>query len=443
MRPFAFLHCGDAHLGAPFRGLADLSAALSERLRVATAEALARAVTVAVERRVAAVLIAGDLFDASDRNLWAQIQLRDQLRRLHEAGIPSFIAAGNHDHLGGTLASIRYPESTHLFGSEVEAIPLRYQEEVVAHVYGVSHTRPDVRDNLAARFPADPKGPFAIALLHANVEGRADHGPYAPCTLADLESRSFDYWALGHVHRRETLRDQRPIVHYPGNPQGLHINETGPRGATLVEVGSGGEVELSPVWTDRVRWHRQRTAIDELPTLDDLMGAFAEVAGTLAASFPDRFHVLRWTLTGHGPLHRELSPPGSVAELTEALRAEHAPEPSPGSVWLERLELLTRPALDLELLRSQQDLLGDLLRLAETVRQSPPRPPRHEIGAETSLEPEPEVSVALRDNLEALLDHPRVRPCLGTDPWSLLDWRRLLARAESLAVEGLAEPPGC
>ena len=56
--------------------------------------------------------------------------------------------------------------------------------------------------------------------------------PYAPCTLEGLLSKNYDYWALGHVHRREILHEN-PWIVFPGNTQGRHINESGPRGCTL------------------------------------------------------------------------------------------------------------------------------------------------------------------------------------------------------------------
>ncbi|MFQ5742870.1 MAG: exonuclease SbcCD subunit D [Acidobacteriota bacterium] len=438
MQPFSFLHCGDVHLGAPFRGLAETSPAMSQHLRDAPASALEHLISKALEQKVAALLVAGDLFDADDRNLRAQIQLRDQLERLHAANIPTFIAAGNHDPLGGRLASIRYPSSVSFFGTEVEAVPLHAGGSVAAHVYGISYSQPEVRENLVTKFPRQPQGPFAIAVLHTNVGDHTDHGSYAPCKMTDLQARRFDYWALGHVHTRETLQGGAPVIHYPGNLQGLHIKETGPRGATLVDVTASGAVSLTPVWTDTVRWHRRRTPIDNLVSLDDLMGAFSALAGEIASEAPERLHILRWTLTDQGPLHAELRRRDTVHDLVEALRAEHAPEPDAGSVWLERLDLATRPARDLEALRQQQDLLGDLLRLAQEARDCPPAPPTREIGGRASPHPQPGISVALRDALCELLEERRIRAAFDTDPWALLDWPRLIGRAETLAVDMLA-----
>ncbi|MGD8331055.1 MAG: DNA repair exonuclease [Acidobacteriota bacterium] len=437
MQAFSFLHCADLHLGAPFQGLVDVPADLARVLRDAPARALDRIVATALERRVAAVIMAGDVFDAADRNLLPQIRLRDGLRKLDAAGIPTFIAAGNHDPLGSAVASIEYPASVHCFGETVEAVPLMRGAEPLAHIYGVSHSGPAVADNLARQFPDAPKGPFSIAVVHANVGGRAEHERYAPCTLADLETRRFDYWALGHVHKRETLRDQPPVVHYPGNAQGLHMRELGPRGATLVEVSLAGSVSLSPVWTDTVRWHRARTSIEQLDSLDDAMGAFAEVVSRTAAEAPDRLHIVLWTLTGSGPMHGTLRRDEVVADLVHALRYQHAPEPRAGAVWLQRLDVETRPRRDIGELRKQQDLLGDLLRLAQEMRDRAPMPRPGEVGKDLDISAPDPIANAIREELAVLLDDARLRAVLHDDPWQTLDWQRLLRRAEVLAIEGL------
>jgi DNA repair exonuclease SbcCD nuclease subunit len=437
MQAFSFLHCADLHLGAPFQGLAEIPPKLARRLREAPVLALDRLIATAIERRVAAVLVAGDLFDAADRNLRAQIQLRDRLRKLDEAGIQTLVVAGNHDPLGSAAASIAYPPSVHFFDTEVEAVPLSRNGELLGHVYGVSYPAATVTENLALRFPAAPEGPFSIAMLHANVGVHAEHAAYSPCRREDLESRAFDYWALGHVHKRETLRPSRPVVHYPGNTQGLHMKEVGPRGATLVEVSANGAFTLSPVWTDAVRWHRTRTSIDGFESIDDVITAFGEISSRTAAEAPDRLHIMLWTLTGSGRVHENLRRADIVAELLQSLRDEHAPEPAPGAIWLQRIDVATRPMRDIEELRKQQDLLGDLLRLADEARGHPPVLGISAIGENLELEAVPEVSTAIRDELGKLLEDARLRAVLGTDPWEALDWQSMLRRAEILAIEGL------
>lgn len=75
-------------------------------------------------------------------------------------------------------------------------------------------------------------------ILHTAATGREGHEPYAPCSVEGLLSKEYDYWALGHVHRREILYEN-PWMVFPGNIQGRHINESGPKGCTLVTVEDG------------------------------------------------------------------------------------------------------------------------------------------------------------------------------------------------------------
>jgi len=439
MQAFSFLHCADVHLGAPVRGLGRLPNRLRERLRDAPTEALTRLVATAINREVDAVIIAGDLFDADERNLRAHAELREQLQHLDDAGIPSFIVTGNHDPLGGLSTGVRLPASTHVFGPDVESVPLRRDGTEIARIYGVSYTKSATYENLASAFPRNPDGDFTIGILHTNVGDQTGHDPYAPCQLSDLTQTGFDYWALGHVHTRATLHSRAPIVHYPGNPQGLHTREPGARGATLVAVDQGGRAELEPIWSDVARWHRVRTSIDALEAIDELIGAFAELAGSIRGSAPNRIHLVRWTLTGSGPLHAELNRPAADSDLCHVLRAAQAIRAEGDPVWLERLDIATGATHDVERLRTQQDYLGDILRLAEEVREAPPIPSAATIGDERPPAIDPRgLGASVRAELAQLLDNPRLTRAVGSDPWLALRWREIVSHAEALAIEQLA-----
>lgn len=58
-----------------------------------------------------------------------------------------------------------------------------------------------------------------------------DH--YAPFSVSALLSKHYDYWALGHIHQRQVLNEQPPVV-YPGNIQGRHAGEAGAKGCLIV-----------------------------------------------------------------------------------------------------------------------------------------------------------------------------------------------------------------
>ena len=440
MRAFSFLHCADLHLGATIRTLTGLPTEFEPRLSEAPIAALDRIVTTAIEKKVAGVIMAGDVFDNTHpTSVYTKCQFRDRLQKLGAAGIPTFIVTGNHDPLDNTVSNIVSPELVHFFGTKVDDIPLMRDDEILAHVYGVSYGTSKETKNLATEFPSKPKDPFSIAVLHTNVAGETGHDSYAPCELADLVERKFDYWALGHVHTRKTLREQGPVVHYTGNVQGLHRNEEGPRGVTLVEVASDRSVEISPVWTDTIRWHRRETSIDDLKSVNDVMNMFAEISDEISGDSPDQLNIVSWKLNGSGRVHAELRNPIAHDGLVEALREKHAPEPHDGKVWLRQLNDETSPARDIDQLRKQQDLLGNLLRLAEEARHNPG--PRVSAAIDNDLDSSSpnQVSTAIEMELEELLGSPDLYKALGEDPWSTIDWNRVLARSEVRSINELLD----
>ena len=440
MRAFSFLHCADLHLGATIRTLTGLPTEFEPRLSEAPIAALDRIVTTAIEKKVAGVIMAGDVFDNTHpTSVYTKCQFRDRLQKLGAAGIPTFIDTGNHDPLDNTVSSIEYPESVHFFGTKVHVIPLMRDDEILAHVYGVSYGTSKETKNLATEFPSKPKDPFSIAVLHTNVAGETGHDSYAPCELADLVERKFDYWALGHVHTRKTLREKGPVVHYPGNVQGLHRNEEGPRGVTLVEVASDRSVEISPVWTDTIRWHRRETSNDDRKAVNDIMNMFAEISDEISGDSPDQLNIVSWKLNGSGRVHAELRNPIAHDGLVEALREKHAPEPHDGKVWLRQLNDETSPARDIDQLRKQQDLLGNLLRLAEEARHNPGTRVSAAIDNDLDSSSPNQVSTAIEMELEELLGSPDLYKALGEDPWSTIDWNRVLARSEVRSINELLD----
>ena len=110
MTSFRFLHCSDLHIDSPFKGLSLMQPSLAEKLRNSTYQAFQNIVKLALQEEVEAVLIAGDIYDGSDRSLQAQLKFRRELQKLSEAGIDTFIVHGNHDSLDGWSNSLAWPK---------------------------------------------------------------------------------------------------------------------------------------------------------------------------------------------------------------------------------------------------------------------------------------------------------------------------------------------
>ncbi len=364
MTAFRFIHCSDLHIDSPFKGLASQVPSLTERLRESTFRSFHNIVKLAVEEKVDAVLIAGDIFDGADRSLQAQLKFRRGLLELSEKGIPSFIVHGNHDPSNSWSHMLDWPESTTIFpGNKVERIPVIREGETLAWIYGISYPQREVNENLALKFKKDQEQGFAVGLLHANVGQHPGHDNYAPCSLQDLISSDFDYWALGHIHEFKILRENKPCIVYSGNTQARHLKETGPKGCCLVTLNSSASANIRFVATDVVSYRSAKVDVSNASSINEVLQAIQSQVEDLAKeSLTREGLVVRLVLTGRTAVHNELQNPGATKALAEEIHAffeGHSP-------WiLVDLSTQTAGTYDIDSLKDGKDFIADLLNLCE------------------------------------------------------------------------------
>ena len=108
-------------------------------LRDATLRSWERIVGLAIDERVDAVLVAGDVFEGANRTLRGQVAFRDGLVRLANEAIPSFVVTGNHDPLNGWEPAVTWPDLAFRFGSEgVATRPILRDGVELARVHGIT-----------------------------------------------------------------------------------------------------------------------------------------------------------------------------------------------------------------------------------------------------------------------------------------------------------------
>ncbi|MDA8291068.1 MAG: DNA repair exonuclease [Actinomycetota bacterium] len=264
-----FLHCADVHLDSPMRGLPRGEWTPSDRLRGATRRALARLVDLALEEAVELVVVAGDLYDGDRDDYNTAVFLQRQLHRLRDAGVPVAVALGNHDAASEITRRLRLPDSVHVFPTDGPGSLEIEGAGVVLH--GQSYPTRAVVDDLSARYPKPVPGALNVGVLHTALDGRPGHDPYAPCTLDGLVRRGYEYWALGHVHSREHSVREGVHVLFPGNLQGRHANESGPKGATVVRYEGDAVVSVEPRELAPVRFERVQLDSSQSKTVDEAL----------------------------------------------------------------------------------------------------------------------------------------------------------------------------
>ncbi len=364
---FSFIHCADLHLGEPFSGLryGDVGP-WTEAIGKATFRAFETVVDTALSAHVDAILISGDVYNDSHHSLAAQLSFAREMYRAAQSGIEVFIVHGNHDPDDAWRADIPLPESVHIFPSDrVAAFPLFVEGERVATIYGRSYGTRHVRENLAASFVREADDGFAIGMLH--TEMGAPDSPYAPCTAEDLKKAGMDYWALGHVHTRAVV-SENPFIVYPGNIQGLHRKETGPRGCYLVDIGTFGTVTLDFKETDSIRWLDLPFDITPYEDAEALLAEIRRVRAGLKQE-TNRPNIVRLVLTGSGPLHRVAASEAGreylFQNLNEREQFRHV------FTYFASLEDRTRSELDLAARRELPDGCGDFLRAYDAAKELP------------------------------------------------------------------------
>ena len=359
MSAFRFVHAADVHLDSPLRSLALRNAALAELVGDATRRALSRVVDLCLEERVDALLLAGDLYDGDQTSMKTARFLGAEIRRLHEAGIRVFVIRGNHDALSviTRTAELVFPDTVHVFGDAPDAIVVERTGSVPVVFHGLSFAKPHAPESLLARYRSRTADAINVGLLHTSLGGAEGHDPYSPCGVADLHATEFDYWALGHIHRRSLASADGSTVVMAGMPQGRDINEDGPKGVTLVTIGDDGAVRVEERHTCVAQF--ERVVVDASGATD--WRGMAEAIELALGQARDRcvgdHLVARLRIVGSTPLAWRLRRDADLLKAEADGRADAV-----GSTWVEKLEVNVAPASEIA---ASGDPLVELRRLTE------------------------------------------------------------------------------
>jgi DNA repair exonuclease SbcCD nuclease subunit len=334
--------------------------------------------------------------------------------KLREAGIPVVMIAGNHDAANRMTRKLALPDNVRVLGhDEPETIVF---DDLGVAIHGQSFGRAATHENLACRYPAAVKGMFNIGLLHSCVNGREGHEPYAPCTLDDMRVRQYDYWALGHIHKRETLCDDPPVV-FPGNPQGRHVRESGPKGCVLVNVDGRGGPQIEPRWLDVFRWRVCRVDASGVESGYDLLDCVRRQLADALGEADGRPMAVRVQVEGACPAHRAVA--AEPQRWTNEIRAL-AQDVGAGDLWLEKVAISTSLPADLDPSQWAEGPLGELVQYVTELKSSPEQltalgevfrdlrdrlPPELTEGAGALRMDSPETLRGLLDQVEQMLVH--------------------------------------
>ncbi|MFP4279885.1 MAG: exonuclease SbcCD subunit D [Halochromatium sp.] len=251
-----FLHTADWQIGRQYGRFAPADAAAIAEARFTAVERLA---ALATAQQVAAVLVAGDVFDAqtvSDRTI----------RRLFNAmqgyAGPWLLLPGNHD---AALAESVWSRARRI-GAVPDTVELLLEPEPRLYpdagfaLLPAPLTQRQTMTDLTAWFDqtATPPGLLRIGLAHGSVQGLlAEAIDSANPIAADRAERArLDYLALGDWHGLKQI-DAR--TWYSGTPEQDRFKDNGAGQALLVEIdraGSPAAPRVTPYPIGTYHWQR-------------------------------------------------------------------------------------------------------------------------------------------------------------------------------------------
>ncbi len=373
-RQVRFIHGADVHLGAPFRGLRELSEAWADRLVEAVPEAFDRLVDTAVRERVDFVVLAGDIFDNGRPSYRDYLRFFQGIERLSDAGIPTYLITGNHDpYVSWQQDLFAFPEHGHMLSADRPDFRLFERDgEPLVIIAGRGYPNKvwsrdrDIAEGLnraaaeAALGPRAQQAPFGVGVLHTGLDQDLVKAPTDPRGL--LRS-GLDYWALGHVHRRYLDDERDPHIGFSGCIQGRDIKEVGARGVHLVTLTEDAPAQVRFVPTASVVWQRLSIDVGECATPSDIIQLVMRELFRVNGDARCEEMICRITLTGATALHETLGRADVIEGMREALNNSYP------DFFVDALIDRTTLPLDKEALRREGLFPAVFMATAENARR--------------------------------------------------------------------------
>jgi len=375
------LAVGDLHLG---RRPARLPVFLADRARELGPNAAWRVVDEAVQNQIHVVALAGDVVEREDDFFEAYRALSAGVKRLTEVGIEVVGVAGNHDvqvlpRLVAELPGFR------LLGRggcwEKHGIEAAGEQLTL---WGWSFNRDRAEDNPLAGQQFERGPGVNLGLLHCDRD--QSHSPYAPVRSSELEQAGLDGWLLGHIHQPDKLTPDRPIG-YLGSITGLDPTETGPRGPWLLTIEAGRIASVEHWALAPLRWEHPAVDLSDIRQPEEAKNRLVQrleqldtelaVARLAPAAVGLRIRLVGSTRWG-----------AKAAELLDPHLQRDQDEPvftgrsSGADYFIDRVELATRPEIDLDKLAERADPPGLLARRLLLLGRSPDDPQRQQLLAQ-------------------------------------------------------------
>jgi len=264
------LHFADLHLGVENYGRIDPATGLSSRLNDFLS-ALDQVIDYALENRVDLVLFCGDAYKTREPSQTQQREFARRINRLSTSNIPIFLLIGNHDlpnaigrattteifdtlaiknvyvanrpdiyHIptaSGTIQIVSLPwlRRSALLSKE-DTKNLNFEQIKQRLEQALTQVITDKAAKLDPKLPAILAAHVWVAGSQVGSESLMAIGQEHTLLLSNVAQPAFDYVALGHIHKRQVLSENPPVV-YAGSLERVDFGEENDeKGFYIVEI---------------------------------------------------------------------------------------------------------------------------------------------------------------------------------------------------------------
>lgn len=259
-----FVHIADMHFDTSFTTLTN-KANLGDVRRLDQRLAFNKVIDFIKENEIPYLFISGDFYEHEYIRLSTIEYINNLFTEIPDTQI--FISPGNHDpYLKDSFYNKFYwNENVHIFDSKLSVFE---QEDVDVYGYGFDdfyYTNNDL-DGLEIK----NKDKLNILVAHGTLNAsEATEHVYNPMSEKLVESKGFDYVALGHIHKLDYNTKPNQRIVYPGSTVSLGFDELGAHGMIVGNVEKD-KIELAFVPVDNKEFVINEIDVTEMLDLDEL-----------------------------------------------------------------------------------------------------------------------------------------------------------------------------
>lgn len=235
------LATADLHLGQ-----ASSQVPSSDR-HTATKHTWLNLVDYAIQGQIDLIVIAGDLVDQDNKYFEAIGPLEEGFKKLGENNIPVYMVAGNHDHdVLNDVAKSTDQTNVTLLGArgawETQVVNKGDEQlQLLGWSFPQKHVNYDPASAGYFNSDLDPELP-TLGLVHGDLFDEKSR--YAPLNKDNLSQANVNGWIVGHIHKPQTIQDNRPFIQYPGSPHAMDPGEDGVHGILSLGVEQNGTISV-------------------------------------------------------------------------------------------------------------------------------------------------------------------------------------------------------